>query len=323
MSLKAQNQFADKLLKANEYYEQGLFNQSLDVLNTIQVSTLSPSEEWQLYHLYSLVYIAGDQTQKAKPIVEKMLKLNPAYKPSIIKDPPELTKLLGTIRLIPKLSIGLALNAGTVFSFPSVKETYNAGQFTKSYNSGTGWQVGIMTGYHLNPVISLNIMLMVTTERFNIAYAIPDWSFTINESISYLTLPAFARFNLAKYKSVSLFIDAGGYTGYLLRSTDDFTRRYLPDGENYSIKNLMTTDQKNHWEYGMIYGLGIGYNYKKVNITLDGRYYIAYANINNPTTRYDNQMLFYQFFYLNDNVSLSHLALTLSVNYHLSYKVWR
>jgi hypothetical protein len=68
-------------------------------------------------------------------------------------------------------------------------------------------------------------------------------------------------------------------------------------------------------------GIGSTYSFRKLNLALDCTYYRSFANITNTDNRYKNENLFYDYYYIDDDLKLDNLTITLSLIYHLNYRV--
>lgn len=320
-TLKAQESCTEKLYRANNLYEKGKINEAIELAKTCAEGSNSTSDQWQAYRLLAMAYLADNQTGAARKAAEKMLEINPTYKPSTLKDPTELIRLIRSIKVIPKFSMGMAATFGGNSTLPNITETFNGANYTKSYSSEASWQLGVMLGYTLNEIISLHSGLFASSKIYTIAYKSGDWEINTKEKMSYLDLPLFARFATKPIKNVSFFADAGAYIGTLLSSQSDFKRYNSVTLETASSVNLNSESRRTNWEYGLLYGMGAMYNFGQVCLALDVKYYLSYANITNTTNRYKNENLFYNYYFIEDNIRLDNLAVSLSLIYNVNYKV--
>jgi hypothetical protein len=319
----AQQTCTEKLYNANELYEQGNIKEAISLASTCTDSDVE-TERWQAYHLLALAYIANNEQTEAKRVTKKMLEINPTYKPSSIKDPAELVRIINSIKVIPKLSLGLAATVGGKITFPRVENTYNGSQYTKTYESKASWQVGMIAGYNMNEFISLNSGLVATNKRFGISYDIEGNNFEFDERLNYLDVPVFARFSSVELiDNFKIFADAGIYGGYLMSSSTNIIRT-IPgvDDEGITINNLDSKSRFNAMEYGAIFGGGLMYELGQVNLALDAKYYApAFYNLTNEEKRYKQEDLFYKYFYLGDDLRLSNFAVSFSLLYNINYRV--
>jgi len=321
LQLRAQETCTEKLIKANNYYEKGRINEALEIGNACALEARSNAEKWQAYRLLAISYLVNNQQKEARKAAEKMLELNPTYRPSALKDPTELIRLLKKIIVIPKFSMGLAVTLGGNYTLPYVSANYNAGDYNKNYSSESSWQLGVILGYSLNPLLSLHSGLMASSKTYGIDFNVAGWNVNVKERLVYLDVPLFARFTFMQKRRLRLFADVGVYGGYLLSSQSDFSRNYSATNENVSTRNLNSDQRRNNWEYGLLYGAGAMYKFGQLNIALDVKYYLSYANITNEDNRYKFENLFYPYYYIDDNLSLNNLAFSLSLIYNVNYRV--
>lgn len=321
--LQAQESCTEKLYHANNLYEKGQIAEAIEIAKTCATSVNSATEQWQAYRLLAMAYLVNNQQKDARKSAEKMLELNPTYKPSTLKDPAELISLLESVKIIPKFSMGLAATVGGINTKPIVTGTYNGANYKKNYSSKNSWQLGLMMGYNINEIISLHTGLLATSKSFSIKYKVENFDFEVNERLTYLDVPLFARFSTFPVKKFQFFADAGAYAGRLASAQSDFTFNNSASSEIKSIKNLNAMDRRNKWEYGFLMGGGALYKIGQVNVTLDIRYFLsAYSNnITNTDNRYKNDNLFYNYYYIDDDLRLNTLAVSLSLIYNVNYKV--
>lgn len=317
----AQETCTEKLYHANLLYEKGQLKEAIEIAKSCADGNTTKNEKWLAYRLLSMVYLAGNQSYDARKAAEKMLELNPTYKPSSIKDPVELVRLIKSIKVIPRFSIGLAGTVGSNFTFVQITGTYNGADYQKKYTAQSSWQLGVITGYHINELISLHSGLTASSRAYNIDYSVPGWDISISENLSYLGVPLFARFNSQYWKKIRAFADAGAYAGRLLRATSDFSRTNTITNTTESTIGLSSENRRANWEYGMFYGAGVMYKLGSLNLAVDVRYYLSYANITKTTNRYQHDNLFHNYYFFDDDLRLDNLAISFSLIYDVNYKV--
>jgi hypothetical protein len=321
--LHAQESCTEKLYHANTLYEKGQINEAIEIAKTCATSTNTPAEQWQAYRLLAMAYLANGQQKEARKAAEKMMELNPTYQPSTLKDPAELIRLLESVKVIPKFTFGLAATAGGINTKPRIITTYNGANYTKKYSSKNSWQVGFMMGYNLNEIISIHSGLLATSKKYDINYNVEDKAFTVNEQLTYLDIPLNARFSSRAVNRFGFFADAGGYAGRLMSAESNFKMVNTSTGETRSENNLNALDRRTNWEYGFLTGAGISYKFKPVILAFEARYFLsAYSNsITNTANRYKNENLFYNYYYMDDDLRLNSLAFSISIFYSINYKV--
>lgn len=329
--LLAQETCLEKLYYANILYEKGQIEEAIEIANKCLSESNSKRDQWQACRLLAMAYMASNQQIKARKAAEQMLSLNPTYKPSELKDPAELRQLLKMVKVIPKFSMGLAATVGGSVTFNNIKATYNGADYTKSYSSKSNWLAGMVLGYNINERLSLNTGLIVVSKNFDIQYKLsatsvqswePDWEVKIEEKLTYVDLPVFARITTKPKGKYRFFADAGGFAGRLINSQSNFDRNSILDSyRDDKSENLSSELRRNKWEYGLLIGGGVLYSLKKLNLALNLNYYHSFSNVTQAENRYKNESLFYNYFYIDDDFSLSNLSISLSFIYNLNYKV--
>ncbi len=329
--LIAQETCLEKLYYANILYEKGQIEEAIDIANKCLSESNSKRDQWQACRLLAMAYLTSNQQIKARKAAEQMLSLNPTYKPSELKDPAELRQLLKMVKVIPKFSMGLAATVGSSLTFNNIKATYNGADYTKSYSSKYNWLVGMVIGYNVNERLSINSGLVVVSKNFDIQYKVsvtavqswePDWEVKIEEKLTYVDLPVFARITTKPKGKYRFFADAGGFAGRLINSQSNFERNsILYSYQNDKSGNLSSELRRTKWEYGLMIGGGALYSLKKLNLALNLNYYHSLSNVTQAENRYKNENLYYNYFYVDDDFSLSNLSISLSFIYNLNYKV--
>ena len=320
LDLYAQETCTEKLYRASILYDKGQIKEAINIaLRCTNEQNLS--ERWQAYRLLALCHIVNQKNNEARKYVQKMMEINPTYQISSTKDPLELAQMIKSFKIIPKFTAGLALNVGGNITMPNLKGTFNGADYQKKYTANNSWQMGLSLGYNLNEIISINSGLLVSNKKYSINYTVEQWDIAVKENITYLNLPLYAKFTSLPINKFSGFIDVGGYMGRLITANTDFSRNSPSILGNFSNSNLNAEQRRNRLDYGMLYGIGALYNLGKVNLAIDVRYYLSYANITNANNRYNNEELFYNYYYIDDDLQLDNIAISFSVNYNINYKI--
>lgn len=317
----AQETCMEKLYNASLLYEKRQLDQVIELAKSCAVNSNSASIQWQAYRLLAMAYIAENRTSEARKAAEMMMELNPSYKSSPIKDPIELTRILKSVKVIPKFSTGLVGTLGTNLTYPQVMGTYNGAYYKKEYLPENSWRMGVNLGYHLNEIISLNTGISSTSLKYKIEYKVENWDMSVKESYTYLVVPFYARFNTLPIKKFKLFADVGTYTRYLVNSSSDFHRSNVETKEEQSTVKLNSRDRHNKWDLGMLCGLGVMYKVGNAYFALDTRYNRSYSNVTNSATRYKQDNLFRDYYFQEDDLRLHNLAFSFSVIYNLKYRI--
>jgi hypothetical protein len=318
---KAQETCLEKLLLANNHYENGQLQKAISLASNC-VESENFQDQWQACRLLAMAYLANDQRIDARKYARKMLELNPKYQPSKANDPTELIRMLESFKVLPKYTMGFAGSVGVNATYPTIQNTFNGSNYSKDYKSLSGWQAGAIFGYNMNEFIGINLGLTTFQKNFQIDYTIEGNDISLKESNTYLNFPLFARFRTSPFKKVRYFVDIGIYSGRLLSSNVDAKRYSTSLNESVEYNNLDAMNRRNKWEYGSVFGAGIAYKTPKFDIAIGAKYYAAsFYNLTNSDNRYTDDYLFYKMYYLDDDMRLNDFCVSLSVLYSINFTV--
>lgn len=142
------------------------------------------------------------------------------------------------------------------------KGTIDFAGFEESTNSALGFTAGVYAEFPLSDYISIQPEVLYTQKRTEES---DDFFDTDNQvTFTYLDVPLLLRLNLPLEGSISPFVTAGPYVGYLLDAKDEF------NGETEDISEFIED-----LNYGFIIGGGIQFG----NFNVEVRYDIGLANI--------------------------------------------
>jgi hypothetical protein len=319
--LLAQESCQEKLLKASNYYESGNLTAAINIANSCAVDTKLTSERWQAYRLQAMAYLANGQGAEARKAAEEMLTLNPNYTPSVLKDPSDLIRLLQSIKVIPKLSIGLALTIGGNIPFQTVTTTYDVTEAIKKYSKENSFQFGIHAGYNINSYLSLNMGLLASSNKMIMEYVTFNSSIKVEETFNYLSVPLTSRVTFLNTKRFRPFGEVGLFAAYLLNSSNNFYKLDTLQETQSKVVRLESTQRRNRWNYGPVLGVGFLYRINNVYLSLDARYFMGLPNITKEETRFDFASLYNTYYYTDDDFTLSNLTISIGVRYGLTYRV--
>lgn len=143
----------------------------------------------------------------------------------------------------------------------------------------------------------------------------------MTEKITHLETPVYLRYTFFPNKVIKFYADGGGFLGYLLKSVNTFERNNLGNTESVIVSNLDASNRRNQWTYGAVVGTGMSYRWGNGNFSLETKYFQSMANITNGAERFKNPSLFYGFYFLDDDLRLNNLAISVGYSFFLNYKV--
>ncbi len=250
--IAAQENCAEKLIRANTFFEQGKIDEAIAIAKTCATTSNSVTEKWQAYRILAMSYLINNQPDEARKAAEQMLELNPTYKPSLLKDPKNFIVLLKSISVIPKFSLGLAVSTGANITYPFVTASYNGADYYKTYTTQQSYQFGVLTGYNINEALSVHAGLMASTKKYSIDYTYLNWNFKVSEKISHLEIPCFIRYTFLPKNNLKFYADGGIFGGTLIKSMNTFQRTTLDRNESTIVKNYDATNRRNKMVYGLV-----------------------------------------------------------------------
>lgn len=313
----------ENLLTANKNLEAGKLDECIQLARLCTQESNDPSSRAQAYRLLSITWLQQNHLDSAKWAAEQMLNINPMYRPNLLKDPAEFIAVLKNIVVIPKFSLGLAFSAGTNSTFPSIGDGYVVGDYEKKYQGKSGTQFGTWLGFNISPSFKIETGILATTKVYDITYAPTNWSVNIKEQLSYIDLPIAIKYTKNIYNRFSVNATAGAFAGYLLYANNTFKSTYIPDDKKFELTNLNIKERRHKYNSGLMGGIGINYKLRQGQLGFQANYYQSFTKINITSQRWNYQEQIYTYFYVDDDITLSHLTLSMGYTYFLNYKVYR
>lgn len=91
--------YADQLKKAEENYYEGEFEKAIYIIDQcLQDASLSKTNRIKAYTILTRIFLAKDDQKTAKENVQRILKLDPAYQPTIEQETPKFVTLVAEVR---------------------------------------------------------------------------------------------------------------------------------------------------------------------------------------------------------------------------------
>ena len=320
-SSDVQGQDCSRVIQEGEIlYNKGSFLGIITSLSTCQNSD-DLNTQFKSHRLIAMAYLGLNEPDSARSHARKMLKLNSRYKPSHLKDPSELVKLLNSIPVIPSMSFGLALSIGTNTTMPSVSEVYTLTEMTKKYSGKNSFQFGVSYNYQFNQKFAIDASLIASSKKYELDYSIRDWDLQMEEELVYLNTPMVVRYYPVPNVKFKPYVQFGGYLGYLISADNNYTSKYIPTNESFSQFGISALERRNRVDYGVLGGIGVAYKMGDGQFYLQANYFNSLRNTVNPEERYSVAQLRDNHFYIDDDIKLNNIAISFGYNLYLNYKV--
>ncbi len=132
------------------------------------------------------------------------------------------------------------------------------------------------------------------------------------------------------HKQFRPFVYLGGYMSNLNSAIADIELTYklkdniTPDVDDYylSKNNIDVLEMRNTKRGGIVSGGGISYKTKNILISADACYRLDIGNhLTNSNNKYKSEELLYKYYYIDNDVNLSRVDISVTVAYIFKYSV--
>lgn len=313
----------DNIYNANKLLEEGDADACISLILPCSYDTTDESFRWQTYKLMALAYWLKGNTDSSLLYTEKMLVINPTYRPNALKDLQEFINQLNSVAIIPRFTMGLTIAPGSNIIFSESRKSYVLSDYSKTYSNLSSFQFGANVGYYLNSKLKVEAAILATEKKYNINYRFSDWKIQVAERLTYIDFPITANYFFGKRAKTKFSLQGGLFGGYLLYDANDFKSSLEKDNKNYELINANALERRNRFNYGLTAGLGVNFKVKTGQVSLLANYFYSIPKINKESKRYDYAQQIYTYYYIDDDIVLHNLALSIAYQYNLNYKVYR
>jgi len=322
LAVLAQSNCNNYLDQAQKLYDLGNFNEAVATIKNCAPVENDPVKLWQSSRLLAKSYIGlGDMTA-ARIATEDMLEKNPLYKTSLIEDSREFVNLINKVNVVPRFSLSLSAAAGINVSYPQVINSYGITNDKKTYSNGKAKQFGLFAGYSFSDKVSLQTGVLYAENNFGLKYSVQNLNFKYNETLTYLQVPLFIRYQLKPKGNFKVFAQAGLITGFLTKAKYDMEKSSA-SLESTNLNSIEVTNNRTKTIFGTLIGAGASYKLREGHVFGEINYQYSFTNINKENTRLDNDNLVYNYFYIDDDLQLNNLTFSLGYTFYLNYFVQR
>jgi hypothetical protein len=314
-------QVPEIIISAGRLLEQGQIDACIQLLEPLR-NTPEVSERFKTLRLLSMAYLIAGKSDSALLSAEQLLTLNPEYRPSAVQDPVDLVYLLNQLLVIPKFSLGLSISAGSNTTFPRVLgQSYTLQAASKSYSNTNSYVFSVKTAYRFNERWSLEGSIMNTTKSYQIEYQSDDWSHQVNERTNHLEFPVLLQRQWLSEGSIQAYAGLGVFYGRLLNASSDFTSVYKPGSERISVAGIDAMPRRKAANWGWVSGLGVARNGTRGTWAFEARWFQSNVNIVNTDSRFQYTQFINDHQYLDDDLCLDNLILSLGYTFNLNYRI--
>jgi hypothetical protein len=310
----AQNDCVLVLKKVQKDFEEGIIEKIPAELSDCANSGLKGKDRITAYKLLIDVYLFDDRVELAEKTMEKLLVFEPEIKPNELIDSKEFITLFESYRTTSLYSIGIT--AGINYSSIILDQefgTYNTDLHEGTYTSPDfGFQIGLNADYLIYKNIYANIEALFLSKKFNYKTELNSFStLEFKESENTIQIPLTLSYYLGKGKLKPTF-KAGGFVNYNLSSQSEFIRAYTENTQSNITGPLIDVAPiRESLTYGLVGALGVNYKIKEAYLFLDASYTHSLSTAVNPSNRYSNSELLYDYQYIDDDFSINNLLISI------------
>jgi hypothetical protein len=318
VSVSGQNLCSQNLKNAQKEYDEGRLSEVPLTLEECLKGGFTRDQKLQAYRLLILTYLFTDEPDSAEQNLLRLLKEDPEYTVDPSLDPTEFVTLFNTYNTSATFSIGLI--GGVNQSRAHLHRAYSTDNSNNkaTYKPHFGFQAGISADISLKKKFQVNAGLLLCQKSYEYKNKLFQYTnLDLKESQLWIELPISLKYNLRDKKKLIPYVYAGVSMNLFLSSNGKLTRVSDAGNNDASGPNVSLTSLRNKLNYSVIAGGGLKYKVGYSYLCLDLKYAYGLKNIVNTDKRYSDSNLIYFYGYLDSDISLNNLFV--SVGYYKSF----
>lgn len=313
----------ETLNQARRFYDLGQIEKVAPTLNKCMDNGFNKTQKSEAYELLVLTYQYDNKPFEAEEKYIELLKHDPEYEINEGNTPHELLRLYNTYHAPPVYSLGFI--GGINSTFGQRIQSYNLGNAEEDLSDysadGLGFQVGLTVKRYISRDFELNLNILYNNFRFERSLDQLGFSSIIyKEDQQALTFPVSIIYDIELGK-FSPYLRLGGGVSYMFTSEATLERIYkessVVDLPNVSGPPIDILGQRNNLNFFSTAGIGLKYKVPRGNIILDLRHNWYFLQQNRPSKRYENNVLVYEYHYIDDDFKLGNMAISVGYTYSL------
>ncbi len=343
------SQIADSAVSYNEaleLYNQGHYEDVLKSFTQNHRNGNKISEQnWRI--LVAQTYLELKMVPEANKTLVQLLKSNPNYLPIEGFYQEDFYTLVRNILVRPRFSMGGKVGrAIPTFTINKVYSVYDSTDYAAPYNKANGYCYSIFFQENFNHNFALVLdysyskygykrdLMRQGVDNFALKYAEVIYSNELGISVKkYLfknnKLKFIGPVSPIPHRGSGPYITLGGYYTKMRQAqgnielnflAKDTAGRYI-NAKNFKLENFDVKDMRNTKRYGFTAALGSSYTLDRIIISAEAKYLSDFTRITNPDKRTSNDELLTNFYYIDNDVSMTRIDVSVSLAYILGYKV--
>ncbi|MCH8331636.1 MAG: hypothetical protein IH946_09725 [Bacteroidetes bacterium] len=319
---------------AEEIFRSGNYQSSIDTLLNalIDCKKYTRKDKETIYILLVRAYIELDDFSRSYFYLRKMLNNNPNFKLKTELVEQDFKRYYDKFIVRPMFTVGLR-GALSIPNYKTTKtyEILSTVDYTAPYEATVEYQVGGFA--ELYPFKDIAICADVNYSIYNYNRDVrttEGWSLDYVEELSYFEFPVY----LKKYIPIpnmdfSPYLYGGIYYSRLANSWVDVSLNYNSfdaltgevDDNTIASTSVNRNDERVQFTNGILFGAGINKRVKNFMFSIDARYSIGNTNVMSIKNKYRNNELVYNYYYVDNDITIDKFELGVSVYYIFKYRV--
>jgi hypothetical protein len=308
-----------KLKDAASSYDDGNYDQSIVLLKSaIQRCGLSKNDKIAALKLLTQCYIYVDELELAYRTAERITKLDPNFLPDRFKDDPKLIYLFNKFHPEPVFSIGAGVGANimTAHLVNAFSVAYPDGQAPAAYQKKNGFQVQLQAERRIYKDLWLQAAGCYRSSSYgHQLYNVDSLTINYSEKMNYFEFPVSLKYYWGIH-AIKPYVYAGADISFLSGALSTSSR---PGQQDIVDRTSMRYVEQG----GYHAGIGVLYRLKGFTFFAEGKYTNYPGIVNKAGTRYADQVNLYQYYYIDDDFTLSNVQFTFGMSSYLKYKNMR
>lgn len=315
------------LEQARRFYQNGQIEKVPGILESCMDKGFTKAQKSEAYELLVLTYQFDNEPKQAEETFIRLLKHDPEYTVNAANTPAEMMRLYNTYHAPPVYSIGFI--GGVNMAFGQRTQSFglsNAEDNLSEYSSdGFGFNAGLTIKRYISESFELNLDLMYSNIRFKRSLSQlgsssqPDFSEVLyQEDQRQFIFPLTLTYDI-ELGRFSPYVRLGGGLSYMFSSEATLERLY---NEN-SVINLPNVtgppidmiEQRNNINFFSTAGAGLKFKVPRGVLVFDVRHNWNFLQQNRPSKRFDNNILVYEYLYVDDDFKLGNIAISVGYTY--------
>lgn len=332
------NSCSERLRQAQEDFGRGkLWEIAENTLHACIESGFSKVEKLQAYRLLTMVYLFREDQPHAEEMMLALLSQDPEHR-ILETDPPEFRNLYNRFQTRPIYALRLSLGpnvslmrAGQIYGLDNTQGASGPFNPLASRKLKLGWQFRMGLDFFLpNPHWEFGAELGYTESAYEYQHTqrnllsggdnqFSELSFVERQNWGALT--ALFRYSVYQNRRTGPYFNLGASYQYLFYSEiDNISRRTLDNGaevaspiSGLAVRNLKALRERHN--LGLVMGAGLNIKLRRHLFFVEARGVAGLTNLVQTENRYSNAGLVYNFGYVDPDLYLNQLMVSLGYSY--------